>query len=386
MKLRHILIIIMSILILIAFSLVSSISYNMGVSYGEENAEIIRKSRITDSLLHEKTSPIVNIKKIVNSDIISEITSSGRVLSLNNITITSEVNGKLEGNYSIKKGVKFKKGDVLFRIKNTEMKLLVDAKKSNFMNLISSNLADIKMDFPEEYEKWNTFFGSITLDNKMLSFPTTNSSKEKNFISSRRILSEYLSLKSDEEKLRKYTVLAPFNGVISKSYTDISANVNVGSPIIDIIRNGKMEVELTVNTSEIDLISIGNKVILLEGDNTFEGNITRKGGFVNENTQNISVFVEVSSKSVYLYNGMYLEAIIETKLNKSVSTLPRRSLISENEVFIVNELNKLEKKTVNIISEQGTQVIIDNLEENTNVVIEPLINTKEGTIVNPILK
>jgi len=282
--------------------------------------------------------------------------------------------------------VKFKKGDVLFRIKNTEMKLLVDAKKSNFMNLISSNLADIKMDFPEEYEKWNTFFGSITLDNKMLSFPTTNSSKEKNFISSRRILSEYLSLKSDEEKLRKYTVLAPFNGVISKSYTDISANVNVGSPIIDIIRNGKMEVELTVNTSEIDLISIGNKVILLEGDNTFEGNITRKGGFVNENTQNISVFVEVSSKSVYLYNGMYLEAIIETKLNKSVSTLPRRSLISENEVFIVNELNKLEKKTVNIISEQGTQVIIDNLEENTNVVIEPLINTKEGTIVNPILK
>jgi len=92
MKLRHILIIIMSILILIAFSLVSSISYNMGVSYGEENAEIIRKSRITDSLLHEKTSPIVNIKKIVNSDIISEITSSGRVLSLNNITITSEVN------------------------------------------------------------------------------------------------------------------------------------------------------------------------------------------------------------------------------------------------------------------------------------------------------
>ena len=103
MKIRKLLIIIVAVLILIAFSMVSRISYDMGVNHGVTNAETIRESKITDSLIHESTIKTVNAIKIINSDIHSEIKSSGRVVSLNNITITSEVGGKINGNFSIKK-------------------------------------------------------------------------------------------------------------------------------------------------------------------------------------------------------------------------------------------------------------------------------------------
>ncbi len=63
MKIRKLLIIIVSALILAAFMLVSSISYNMGMSYGEENAETIRKARVTDSMVHEKTIKSVSVRK-----------------------------------------------------------------------------------------------------------------------------------------------------------------------------------------------------------------------------------------------------------------------------------------------------------------------------------
>ena len=386
MKIRKLLIIITSALILLLFGLVSSISYNMGMNYGEQHAEEIRESRITDTLVHEKKIKSVSVIKINNSNLQSEISSSGRVVSLNSISISSEVSGKLEGNFSIKKGTKFRKGEVLFRVRDTDIKLLADSKKSNFMNLLSSNLADIKLDFQEEYTKWDEFFNSISLNSSIKDFPKTATSKEKNFIISRGIMTEYLSVKSDEEKLKKYTVRATFDGIISKSYTDIGANVNPGSPIIDVIRNGNMEVELTVSTSEIDFVELGNKVILKDDSHTFAGSIIRKGNFVNKNTQNISVFVSISDNSDFLYDGMYLNATISSNTINNVCKIPRRSVFSDNKTFIVNADNKLEIININIIANQGNNVLVDNISNNTMVVSEPPIDTKAGTIVNPIVK
>jgi RND family efflux transporter MFP subunit len=199
-------------------------------------------------------------------------------------------------------------------------------------------------------------------------------------------MAEYLSVKSDEEKLKKYTVRSTFDGVITKSYTDIGANVNMGSAVIDVIRNGKMEVELTVNTSEIKFIKVGNSVSFTDGSTNFKGGIIRKGSFVNENTQNISVFAEINAGTELLYNGMYLNATITSNPISDVCKIPRRAILSDNKVFIVNSENKLETIIVNIISDQGNNVIVDNIKNNTMVVSEPLIDTKEGVIVNPIVK
>jgi len=356
------------------------------MSYGEQNAEAIREAGITDSLFNDKIIRSVLVIKVTNSDLQSKITSSGRVVSLNNISISSEVSGKLEGNFSIKKGTKFRKGNVLFKVKNADIQLLVNAKKSQFMNLLSSNLADVKLDFPEEYSKWDEFFNSINLNSPIGSIPETTTSKEKNFIISKRIMSEYLSVKSDEEKLKKYTVRATFDGVITKSYTDIGANVNMGSPVIDVISSGNMEVELTVNTSEIKFITVGNSVSFTDGATNLKGKIIRKGSFVNENTQNISVFAEINSGTELLFSGMYLNATITSNSISDVCEIPRRAIFSDNRIFIVNSENKLKTMSVNIISNQGNNVIVNNINNNTMVVSEPLINTKEGVIVNPIVK
>tara|TARA_B100000902_G_scaffold398473_1_gene465361 strand:+ start:3750 stop:4916 length:1167 start_codon:yes stop_codon:yes gene_type:complete len=388
MNFRKILIIISIVGIVLVLFSVSRISYQMGVNYGSENADIILKSKIIDSLKNEKIIPIVNVKKIINSKQNSEIKSSGRVLSYNSITVSSEVNGKLETGFSIKKGTNFNKGDVLFKINNKEFKLLIESRKSSFMNLVSSILADIKLDFPNEFIKWEKYFQSISLDKKLDKLPKTNSNREKNFIVSRRIVSEYLTIKSDEEKLKKYTIRAPFDGSILKSYTDISANVNIGSPIIDIIREGKNEVELNINASERNLINIGDKVILKSEneESEYNGKITRIANFVNPQTQNISVFVEIKKTNYPLFDGMYLSAKIHTKNKIKSCKIPSRSLVSKNDVYIIDTDNKLKKKEINIISKLGNSILVDNLEDNELIVIEPLINAKEGLLVSPVIK
>ena len=384
MNIRKTLIIIVSIIILLFFGLVSSISYNAGMSYGVDNAEKIRASKAKSEETHEQHVKSVIVTKITNSQIKNEINSSGRVVSLNNITISSEVQGRLIGVNTFKKGTEIKRGDVVFSVKNTDLKHLIDAKKSRFMSLVSSNLADIKLDYNTEYSKWENFFNAINIENNLPDFPEISSAKEKNYIISRSILAEYLSIKSDEEKLSKYIVYAPFDGIITKSYSDVGGNVNPGTPVIDFIRKGKMEIELTVNTSEINFINIGDKVNFIENGNTYNGKVIRKGNFVNPSTQNISVFTSINVEKNSLYNGMYVSATIITKGIENVCKLPRRSIFKKNKVFIINKNNELKIKEVNIISYQGDDVIVENLSNNTLVVIEPLVNIKEGTIVKPI--
>jgi len=384
MNIRKTLIIIVSIIILLLFGLVSSISYNAGMSYGVDNAEKIRASKAKSEETHEQHVKSVIVTKITNSQIKNEINSSGRVVSLNNITISSEVQGRLIGVNTFKKGTEIKRGDVVFSVKNTDLKHLIDAKKSRFMSLVSSNLADIKLDYNTEYYKWENFFNAINIENNLPDFPEMISAKEKNYIISRSILAEYLAIKSDEEKLSKYTVYAPFDGIITKSYSDVGGNVNPGTPVIDFIRKGKMEIELTVNTSEINFINIGDKVNFIENGNTYNGKVIRKGNFVNPSTQNISVFTSINVDKNSLYNGMYVSATIITKGIENVCKLPRRSIFKKNKVFIINKNNELKIKEVNIISYQGDDVIVENLSNNTLIVIEPLVNIKEGTIVKPI--
>ena len=384
MNIRKTLIIIVSIIIILLFGFVSSISYNAGMSYGVDNAETIRVSKAKAEETHEQLVKSVLVAKITNSQIKNKIKSSGRVISLNNITISSEVQGRLIGVNTFKKGTEINSGDVIFSVKNTDLKHLIDAKKSRFMSLVSSNLADIKLDYNTQYLKWENFFNAINIKNNLPDFPEIKSAKEKNYIISRSILAEYLSIKSDEEKLSKYTVFAPFDGIITKSYSDVGGNVSPGSPVIDFIRKGKMEIELTVNTSEIKFINIGDKVNFTENGNTYNGQVSRKGNFVNSSTQNISVFTSINVDEKSLYNGMYLSATIITKGTDNVCKLPRRAIFEKNKVFTINNDNELKINEVNIISYQGDDVIVDNLSNNTLIVNEPLVNINEGTIVKPI--
>ena len=182
MKLRHVLIITTTILIMIAFGSASYLSYYIGVDYGEQNAETIRAERIQDSMSKktkdsisnidtDKSVEVIKVKNNFNQQIIE---SSGRVSSSQNITISSEVQGKLKRGSSLKKGRIFNKNDVLFSIENDDFSLLLKARKSNLLNLISSNLTDIQFEFEKDqsiYEKWETFFQNIDIKSDLPDFP-----------------------------------------------------------------------------------------------------------------------------------------------------------------------------------------------------------------------
>ena len=385
MKARKIVVFVLLLVFLGLLIIVGSISYNSGVSYGEANAEQIRKSKIinVDSVVVEN---FVTAAYTLNEKAPISVKSSGRIVPGKMIGISSEVQGVLESSITLKKGTKFRKGDLLFKLRDTDIKLMLAAKKSAYLSLIAQNLPDIATDFSSEFEKWNAFFNAINVDQPLNEFPEFNTTREKNFIISRNILAEYLSIKSDEFRLSKYFQFAPFSGSIVESFTDEGAIVNPGSPVIQIMRNDELEIEIPVPLKYMDNIKVGNTVELRENERSFDGVILRKGDFINAKTQNVPVYVKPhNAKS--LYYGMYVEAILKLNSNQNVVKIPRKALFDNERLYTVNQQDStLVSITLDIRSSDDKFVYVENLSDSVLYVTQPLINKKEKNKVTPVIQ
>ena len=329
----------------------------------------------------------VKTHTIQNDTVEIRINGFGRVSSSRNITLTAEVQGVLiSTGFELKPGETFSQGQLLYKINDREAQLALKARKSAFLNIMASSLADIKVDFPESASKWTAFLDNINLDNTLPELPEIKSSKEKTFLASRNVLTEYFNIKGDEERLKKYNVYAPFNGSVVDVTSEIGGIVNPGTPIATIIKTVSLEVAIPVNTSDISLVKIGNNVALFSQDKTisFEGKVSRIAQNINTNTQSIDVFISIeSNEKGKLFNGMYLEASIYAGNVYDADEIPRRSLLNDGRVFIVQD-SILLKKELTIVKKNKNTVIVRDLTDNDMVVIEPVPGAVDSIVVTPI--
>ena len=174
-------------------------------------------------------------------------------------------------------------------------------------------MPDLATDYSDQYDKWYDFFNSISVDQPLKDFPSFATSREKNFIISRNILAEFLTIKSDEYKLSKFQQIAPFSGSIVESYSDDGAIINPGSPIIQIIRTDQLEIEIPIPVKYMDDIEIGKTVSLFENEHIFEGKVIRKGEFINPKTQSVPVYVNQITNIPCIMECMYKELEFDSK-------------------------------------------------------------------------
>lgn len=381
MKVRHLLIIISSILLLVLMYLIYSIGYGTGVGYGEKNAEKIRDERKMSNGENNDSIQFKNVTAtlITNDSIPANIKGYGRVVSTSAISVSSEVQGKIVSAITLKKGVHFKKGQTLFSLNNSDAILALKARKSGFLSQITMILPDIKIDFPDNFKAWNNFYNEIRVNEPIPFIPNFKSAKEKNFIVARKVLAEYYNIKSDEERIKKYSVSAPFDGSIIDAFSDVGAIVNPGAPVLSIIRDNTMEIEVPIASEKIEQVKIGAMVTLVDHNyKSYSGKITRMGDYINQQTQTIPVFVNITSSTEGLYNGMYLDASINGSGFENVVEIPRKALISNNEVYIVTSDSLLTPLKIDVLDYKENTITVAGIPNNTHVVTESVINIIEN--------
>jgi len=317
----------------------------------------------------------VKTQHIENDTLSAEVSGYGRLSSFRNVNISSEVSGRLlEGNISLKAGTRFNKGDVLFRINPIDASYNLKSRKSSFLNLLATSLADIKIDFPQAYDKWYQFYESISMKDNLPDLPEITSTKEKTYLASKNVLGEYYGIKADEARLDKYIIKAPFQGAIVSVMAEPGSTVNPGNNVAQIIQQDELEVSIPVNVDAIHLVEIGQLVLVTDRNNQSLPNakITRIGSSINQATQTVDVFAKLNGHTqLNLVDGMYVNTSITTGSLSNVVELPRRSLLDQSKVYVLQD-SQLVIKPVIIEKSNDETVIVSGLKDGSTVVIEPV--------------
>ena len=323
----------------------------------------------------------VKTEKVSYTTNTARIIETGRLSSQQRVDLSAEVQGQiLPGDIILKEGTKFQEGALLIRIFDEEAKNNLKASKSRFMNGIAGILPDIKIDFPESFKKYQDFFNSIKIDKPLPELPKLDSDKEKVFLASRNILNDYFNIKSAEVRLSKYKLHAPFKGTFTAVYLEPGSVANPGSRIASMIRIDKLELEVPVRIEDAYWVQVGDKVQVSTKDRHLQwtGSVVRKSDFMDPSSQAIIVYVALASrKEKPLYQGQYLRAEFASKTLENSMEIPRNAIFEKNKVFTV-ENGKLKENQIEILKNMETTVIFNGLSEGVDLVVEALVNAKEG--------
>ena len=334
--------------------------------------------------------PPVEAKRFVKAEpvkygtIVSPVSADGRLTSVAEVDIVAEASGRIQqGDVALKKGTAFSKGDVLFVVYPDEAALALKASKSQFLNTLANLLPDIKIDFPEQEAGYMEFFSSISLDHPLPPFPQVENEKLRIFLTSRNVLSQYYNIRKDELQLSRRTSIAPFDGTFTEVNLEVGSYTNTGGRIAKVIRTDELELEVPVKRFDAAWIRIGDPVTVRSDRRGLEwtGKVIRKSQFVDPNTQSQAIFIKITNhRNPTLLSGEYLTADFPGHPVEEVMEVPRNVVFNSNEVFVIVD-DRLEKRMANVVKENEKTLIFNGLEEGEVLVMQPLINVLEGTLV-----
>ena len=333
-----------------------------------------KKQQKEQSSLHVKT------QKVVNELIESDISHRGRIASYETVALSAEVNGRImQANVPFKEGQQFKKGELLISIYDEDLKASITASRSNFLQKLSAVLPDLKIDYPEEYNKWKDFFNAIDVHSSLPKLPEILSEKEQVFMSSKGVLSEYYSIRNQEINLSRYKIYAPFDGAFNNIQRQPGAVANTGVTLATILRTDRLEMMVPVPPEDAKWIEPGISVAITgENNHTASGSVSRIADFVDEKTQTVKVYVKYIPKGKQAFKiGEF--AVATFGIDKQIKgvKIPRETLIDGEKVYVVKN-GRLRLQKVNIERKLNDHLIISGLDDGTLVVTESLVDVSEG--------
>ena len=327
----------------------------------------------------------VFVKTVKNKTIPIHIYSTGSLIAKHKIEIYSEVQGVLNiRNKDFKVGTVYSKDEIILSMNTDEHLANLQSLKSSFYNALLLMMPDIKVDFPEEYDKWQAYLSGFAMDKNLGELPKTSSDREKFFITGRNIYSQFFNVNNLEIRLAKYTIRAPYNGVLTEALVTPGTLIRQGQKLGEFINAQTYELELAINNSFIDFVKIGNPVDLttIERTKSWQGKVVRINGKVDQGSRTIRVYVEVKAKD--LREGMYLEADLLAKSEKNAFEIDRKLLFENNKVFAVKDTSLYLVQITPVYYNDKT-VVIKGLENGTKLISKPVPGAYEGMKVK-ILK
>ena len=329
----------------------------------------------------QKVIKTVFVDTVTNGEVPIVVPANGNLVAKRRVELFAEVQGVFRpGNKPFKPGQPYGKGQTLIRMDASEYYASVQSAKSNLYNLVTSIMPDLQLDYPEHFPKWQEYLTNFDLEKSTPQLPKIASDKEKYFITGRGIFSSYYNVKNLEQRLSKYTIAAPFSGILTEALVTEGTLVRAGQKLGEFIETGTYELEVAISKTYADFLKVGEEVKLsnLEKTHEFMGKVIRVNGRVDQASQTITAFIEVTGD--HLKEGQYLEANLNARNEDNAIEIDRSLLLEDDKIFVVRDsiLDVIEVKPIYFTDKK---VVLKDVPNGETIISKPVSGGYAGMLV-----
>lgn len=396
-----------------------------------------------------ETARAVRVIEVPQIDVTPTLKATGTVKPHQVWNGVAQVSGKIiEKHAQLNKGAIIQAGEVLLKIDPSDYELAIDQAKTN-IEATQAQIAESKVkeknakaSLKIEEDALRIAKQELTRKSKLVKQGTvTRSDVEKeersvlaqqqsaqslkntiNLIPAERrrleadIVRLKAMLKEAELNLQRTVVNMPFNGRIAETKVEIKQFVRQGDVLVIADSMDKAEVEVDVPMERVSALISSDEVIDIEDVRTlgigevlglsatvmlrrndkiirWDGKIARTSDTLDTRTRTMGFIIEVDNpyKNVQpgvrppLVKGMFVEVEIKGKPSPGKLVIPRSAVHNQN-VYFVNEQNRLERRLVEIeLSGSSYVVVKDGLNAGERIVVSDLSPAIDGMLLEPVL-
>lgn len=352
--------------------------------------------RLLSSFKEEKpkrTSQIrprsVQTEVVTLGDVSAQFSTYGTLASSQPVTLIAEVSGTLKsGNIPFQPAQSFKKGDLLLKVDDRQIRLQLNSTKSDLLTALATLMPEIKVSTPEIFQTWQSYFDSIKFDKAIGPLPGADDQRLKALLARYNIYKLYFAVQDLEIRASKHYFYAPFNGSIVSTNLRVGSTAAPGTRLAEIINLDELEVEIQIPAQDIAWIQPGATVDLStnDGEIHWDGHVDRVGNTIDERSQAILAYIKLDDTGQnHPYAGVFLKAVIDAQVIPNSVEVPRRAVYEDRYVFTVkNDL--FVRQEVDITFDEGDAFIIGGgLNAGDTLVTELLQGVSAGMPAKAIL-
>ncbi|WP_158966896.1 efflux RND transporter periplasmic adaptor subunit [Paraglaciecola sp. L3A3] len=321
--------------------------------------------------------------------------SQGQMLPKQDLEIRSEVTGKIDKlSDNLVNGGKVKQGELLIQIDQSDYLLEVIQRQSRVAQA-EQQLTKVQAE-SESAQRELADLGRKNPSDLALGIPQLKQAEAS-------LDAAKADLAVAELALKRTQIFAPFDARIEKETLTIGQYLNRGGLVAQLHGNDVMEVRLPMTAEQFSQIGLpldyytqyADSEFAVElsaqvGQNEYRWNakIIRVEAAIDSQTRSLYAVAEVhnpSDNQQPLLKGLFVNAQITGQLADEITELPKSALRSNEQLWVVDEDNRLQVKIAEIVQRNPDSIVVKNLPDHSLVITSALAIPTPGMPLQPLL-
>lgn len=350
----------------------------------------------------EEARPVsLYVDEVRSERVTVAVRTQGEVRAKTDINLVPQVTGRVVSvANAFNEGGHFEPGEVLLQIEDSDYRLAVtsaEARVAQAAVRVQQELADASIK-RKQWEEW-------VVDGE----PTPLALNQPQVAEAQaQLRAAEADLETAHLNLDRTKIKVPFQGRVTNRMVGVGQFVSVGTQLGRVFATDTVEVRLPLTDAQLAELalpigfipesaqapSVTLSAIVGGKRHSWNGKVTRVNASVDNQTRLVYAVAEVedpygaaADEGMPLAVGLFVSAEIQGVRPHDAMVMPRTALRKQDEVYVITEENKLEIRTVNVLSTTEDQVIVlSGVADGEQVVTAPVRSAYNGMPAQAIVR